>query len=113
MRYARSVDVEKTIEFILEHQARAEVSHARTEAALARMAERQDNTEALLRRAIRAGVEEARRQRVRSRRLDEKIAAGQRQTDEEITRLAAAQRQTEASLKAFIDSMNRGGNGRH
>jgi hypothetical protein len=30
-----------------------------------------------------------------------------------MSELAAAQRETQASLKAFIDSMNRGGNGRH
>jgi hypothetical protein len=89
------VDVEETIEFILEQQAR-------TEAALARMAEREDNTEALLRRAIRAGVEEVRRQRVRSRRLDEKI-----------TQLAAAQVVTEEKLQGLIDSIRQGGNGRH
>jgi hypothetical protein len=96
------VDVEKTIEFILEHQARAEVSHARTEAAIASMAEEHQKTKVLLRRAIRAGVEAARRQRTRTRELDE-----------EMTKLAAAQRETQASLKAFIDSLQRGGNGRH
>jgi hypothetical protein len=42
------VDVEKTIEFILEQ-------HARTEAVLKRAAVRQDRTDATLRRAIRAG----------------------------------------------------------
>jgi hypothetical protein len=89
------VDVEKTIEFILEQ-------HARTEAALARSAERHNQTEALLKRAIRAGVQEARRARVRDRLLDEKI-----------TQLAAAQLITEEKLLGLIDSMQRGGNGRH
>ena len=103
------MDAEQAIEFILEQ-------HVRTEAALARLAEREDRTaqrqeqtegklartETLLRRAVRAGVEEARRQRVQLKALDEKMAE-----------LAVAQRETQASLKAFIDSMNRGGNGRH
>ena len=93
------VDVEKTIEFILQQQARTEV-------ALAQSAERHDKTEALLRRAIRASVEEARRERVRRKELAEEL-------NEEMKRLAAAQCETEASLKAFIDSMQRGGNGRH
>ena len=103
--------VEKTIEFILEQQARSEVNHARTEAALAQSAERHNQTEAslarteaLLRRAIRASVEEARRERARRKELAEELT-------EEMKRLAAAQQQTEASLKAFIDSMQRGGNG--
>jgi hypothetical protein len=100
------VDVEKTIEFILEQQARAEVNHARTEAALARMAEREDKTESLLRRAIRAAVNEGRAERKRRHQMAEEWKVT-------MFELAAAQRHTEASLKAFIDSMNRGGNGRH
>jgi hypothetical protein len=96
------VDVEKTMEFILEQQAKAEVSHARFEAAMASMAERQDRTEAVLRRAIRAGVEDARRQRVRTRKLEQTM-----------TELAEAQKKTQSALEAFLESMNRGGNGRH
>jgi hypothetical protein len=64
MRSAKSVDVEKTIEFILEHQAR-------TEATLSRMAEREDRTESLRRRAIRAAVNEARAERKRRHEMAE------------------------------------------
>ena len=88
--------------------------------ALASLAEEHKKTDAVLRRAIRAGVEEARRQRARTRLLDartrlldEKTSAAQRVFDQKLAELAEAQRQTEASLKAFIDSMQRGGNGRH
>jgi hypothetical protein len=89
------VDVEKTMEFILEQQAKAEVSHARFEAAMASMAERQDRTEAMLTRAIRAGVKEARRERVKRRELAQKVG--------ELT----------DTVQAFLESMRRGGNGRH
>ena len=98
------MDVEKTIEFILSQQAR-------TEAVLGRLAERQEQTDAqlrqtnaqlretdaLLRRAIRAAVQEARAERRRRAELREE--------------LSAAQRKTEATLAAFIESLRRGGNG--
>jgi hypothetical protein len=61
-----------------------------------------DRAGALLTLAIKAGVADDREWRARSKRFD-------RIMDE----LRAAQRETQASLKAFIDSMNRGGNGRH
>jgi hypothetical protein len=89
------VDVEKTMEFIVEQQAKAEVSHARFEAAMASMAERHERTEAMLTRAIRAGVKEARRERVKRRELAQKVG--------ELT----------DTVQAFLESMRRGGNGRH
>jgi hypothetical protein len=109
------VDVERTMEFILEQLARTdaglarteaglartEAGLARTEANLARAEARQARTDAYLTRAIRAGVKEARQARLRDKVLDEKIAD-----------LAAGQRELQASIQAFIDSM-RGGNGRH
>jgi hypothetical protein len=63
-------------------------------------------TENVLRRAIAAGVLEARRQRRRSRELDEKIS----HADDKITQLASAQIVTEELLQAFL---KRGGNGQH
>jgi hypothetical protein len=91
------VDVEKTIEFILNQQAKTEV-------ALARLAESQQQTDALLKRSIRAAVQEARAERRRRQELREELLASQ-------LKLAAAQRETEASLKAFVDSLRRAGNG--
>jgi hypothetical protein len=94
------VDVEKTIEFIL-------TQHARTEAALGRLAETQQETQShlrqtdeLLKRSIRAAVQEARAERRRRQELADSVS-----------QLAAAQRKTEASLAAFIESMRLGGNG--
>jgi hypothetical protein len=87
------VDVEKTVEFILSQQAR-------TEAALGRLAETQQQTDALLKRSIRAAVQEARAERRRRQELADSVS-----------QLAAAQRKTEASLAAFIESMRLGGNG--
>jgi len=56
-------------------------------------------TERTLRRAIALGVQEARRQRARSRELDEKF-------DRKMDQLASAQLLTEEKLRAFIDSQN-------
>ena len=98
------MDVEKTIEFILQQAAK-------TEATLDRLAESHKQTRAdlretdlLLRRAIRAAVKEARAER--QRRAD-----GVSAVRHELSELAAAQRRTEASLAAFIESMRHGGNG--
>src|SRR5215467_5242583 len=98
------VDVEKTMAFILDCQAR-------TEATLAATAENLKKTDDLLRRAIRAGLKEARAERRKRQELD-------RRFDEKMTQLAAAQLLTEEELKdlkrtvqAFIDSMRRGSNG--
>lgn len=59
---------------------------------------------ASLRRAVAAGVREARNARRRRQELEEKL-------DEKITQLAAAQLVTEEKLQQFINSMRRGGNG--
>ena len=94
------MDVEKTIEFILSQQAR-------TEAALGRLTETQQETQLhlrqtdeLLKRSIRAAVQEARAERRRRQELADSVS-----------QLAAAQRRTDASLAAFIESIRRGGNG--
>ena len=68
------MDIEKTMEFILEQQAASAVWQAQTAESLAKFS-------AVL--------------------------------EEEFVKLATAQRATEESLKAFVDSMKRGGNGSH
>lgn len=119
------MDVEKTIEFILEQQARFEVLHQKTEemhqksAAMyqqsAAMHQRTEalhaKTEATLRRAIRLGVREARHERQRRRELGETF-------DQKMTQLAAAQLITEEKfevlgqkLDTLTDALRRGTNG--
>jgi hypothetical protein len=60
---------------------------------------------AQLRRAVRLSVEEARRERVRRQQGDERL-------DGCITRLAAAQLETEHKLQSLIETLRPGGNGR-
>jgi len=59
-----------------------------------------------LRRAVRLSVEEARRERVRRQEGDERL-------DGHITKLAAAQLETEHKLQSLIDALRPGGNGGH
>jgi hypothetical protein len=99
-----AVDVEKTMAFILDCQARTEATLAETAAGLKK-------TEAFLHRAVRLGVREARAERRKRQELD-------RRFDEKMTQLAAAQLLTEEELKdlkrtvqSFIESMRRGSNG--
>jgi len=61
---------------------------------------------AQLGRAVRLSVEEARRERVRRQEGDERL-------DGYITKLAAAQLETEQKLQSLIDALRSGGNGGH
>jgi len=81
------MDVQKTIEFILQHQAKAEAKAERAEA----KAERQM---AAIRKLIQTGM----RMIVKN--------------EESIKELAAAQKVTETKLLGLIDALRRGGNGR-
>ena len=98
------MDVERTIEFILEQQAK-------TEAILTKMAERQDRTDAKLDRAILLAVREARTERWKRREMDARW-------DEKMTQLAAAQLVTEEKVQklsdkidAIVELRRNGGNG--
>jgi predicted RNase H-like nuclease (RuvC/YqgF family) len=98
------VDIEKTIEFILEQQAK-------TEALLAATADRGARTDARLDRAIRLAVREARSERRKRREMDARW-------EEKITQLAAAQLVTEEKVQklsdkidAIVEMRRNGGNG--
>ena len=91
------MDIERTIEFILEQHAKTEAGLAKTEAGLAK-------TEAILNRAIRLGIREARAERRKRQELASEF-------DRKMTQLAAAQLVTEERLQSLIRSMERGRNG--
>ncbi|HMC60011.1 MAG TPA: hypothetical protein VKJ01_12530 [Candidatus Solibacter sp.] len=91
------MDVERTIEFILSQQARNEVALAKSEAKLAR-------TDAVLSRAIKAGIREALAERRKRREM-------RADWDQKMAQLAAAQHLTDEALRGFIQSLERGGNG--
>ena len=112
------MDVEKTIEFILEQQAHAaatqaklaedlarlEESFARLDESFARREKLADRTDRRLDRAIRLAVREARNERQRRQELDARLTAAQARHDERLDKLAE-------NVNAFIESMRRGGNG--
>lgn len=102
------MDLERTMEFLLQQQANFEAREAAAterhnrEVAEIRhiIAETQEigrQTRLELRRAVRLGVQEARAERRRCREADEKLAAGQETLQQ--------------SLTAFIDSMRQPRNG--
>ncbi len=105
------MDVEKTMEFILRQQAKAEIrgekADARAEKADAR-AEKADAQIAALRKIVQAGMRMLGRHDEALRKLEK----AQLETKQELRELAAAQKETQAELKAFIRSLRRGGNGR-
>lgn len=83
---------------------RIEESLATVATSLAQVSVNVDSVSERLRQAVRLSVQEARAER---RRRKQAIA----EIDEKITQLACAQLLTEQTLKAFIDSLRRGGNG--
>lgn len=85
------MNVEKTMEFILQQQAKAESQMA------------------ALRTIVRAGMKMI----VKQGEQIGKLAAGQKELTEEVKNLARAQSITEAKLQGLIDATRRGGNGRH
>lgn len=95
------MDVQQTIEFLLEHQAALEVLMEELAGRSAEMDERHDRLSLELRndfrRAVRMSIEEQRRERARRADLDGKI-----------TQLAAAQVVTEEKLQALIDALRNG-----
>jgi hypothetical protein len=112
------MDLDRTIEFILDQQVkmaveqakaaeahrRFEEQHARTEEILAQMAEQHERDFAeinqILRRAARLGVQEARAERKRRQKVAQEVAE-----------LRTAQALTHEKMQSFIDSLRRGTNG--
>ncbi|HXK04088.1 MAG TPA: hypothetical protein VMS37_16915 [Verrucomicrobiae bacterium] len=90
------MDVERTIEFILEAQATTAVQIGKLAENDARMMRRIDG----LTKLVQIGM----------RQLN-KLAEAQKQLAAAQKDLAASQKKTETTLRAFIDSMNKGGNG--
>jgi len=106
------MDVEKTIEFLLEqqaaHQARFEAQSAEFWAQLKASQEKSDREDERLRRrldrAVRLSALEHRRERARRKKLEAKTAADN-------ARLKESQDALQRSITAFIESMKRGRNG--
>jgi hypothetical protein len=109
------VDIERTIEFILDSQARTEIRLTgitkllqqdvrmlvKTDSAVAQLAAAQKRTDARL--------------ATLQKRTDAKfaeLAHSQKELTEEMKELARAQRETERTLQAFIKGQRNGRNGR-
>ena len=105
------MDVQKTMEFILEQQASCD-------AQLNRIAENQGRHDREmaeiredLRRAVSLAIREGRAERQKRRELDVRVREMDARLKESMSQMADAQRETDASLKAFIDSLRKSGNG--
>lgn len=94
------MDVERTIQFILESQAKAEV---RVDAMEKRLDRRMNGIAKLLQQGMRMLVKT-------DQRLAE-LADNQKEMGKTLKELAEAQKQTDRTLKAFINSLRNGRNG--
>ena len=92
------MNVERTIEFILESQAKAEVRMAKADARMEKADARMEKVDRRL-----DGISKLLQQGMRM------LA----KTDTKLAELAQAHKATERSLKAFIDSLRQGRNGRN
>ena len=101
----RTVDIEGTIDFILKAQARSEV---RVEG----IAKVLQQGMRMLVKTDKALTELAQAQKRTESRVAE-LAQAQKELTQAQKELAQAQRSTERTLKAFIDSMRHGRNGRN
>ena len=96
------MDVERTIEFILEQQAKHEARLGKA-----------DDEMAAIRKLIQEGMRLLVSNQEANRETDKRISAlvtAQQESEQKIRTLAEAQTSTEKSLKAFLDSQ-RGKNG--
>jgi hypothetical protein len=103
------MDVQKTMEFILRQQAKAEGE-------MAAMRQRQAESEAKAERqmaAIRKLIQTGMRMIVKNDELIKEVAAAQKVTEANLRELAAAQKVTGTQLQGLIASLRRGGNGSH
>ena len=113
------MDVEKTIEFLLEQQAayqarfeadsiefreRMRASEERLRASEEKFNRQDERLGRRLERAARLSIEEHRRERVRRKELDAEWKA-------KFAELTEAQARTQKALDRFIESMERGRNG--
>jgi hypothetical protein len=112
------VDVERTINFILESQAKAETrmsaADKRVEAVEKRLDKRMDAIAKLIQQGMRMLVtHKAETNRKINALVDAQMRGEARmeRLDEKMEELAAAQKDTQKTLKAFIASLQKGRNG--
>ena len=95
------MDIERTIQFILESQAKAEVRMQKTELRLDSMEKRFDKRL----NGIAGILQQGMRMLVRTETRLAELAASQKE-------LVASQKETDRKLKALINSLRHNGNGR-
>jgi len=120
--YSCAVDIERTIQFILESQAKAEIRMDRWDARMERSDARMERSDArvaalekrLDRRmdAITRLLQQGMRILVKNQSEIAELRKAQRRTDTKLAELAEAQTETQRTLRAFIASLRNGRNGR-
>ena len=106
------MDIERTIEFILKTQARAERRMDKTDMRLDGISKLLQQGMRMLVKTDTALAELAQAQKRTDAKFAE-LAQAQKRTNAKFAELAQAQKATERSLKAFIDSLRHGRNGRN
>jgi len=109
------VDIERTIQFILESQAKAEVRMQKTELRLDSMEKRFDKRLNGIAGILQQGMRMLVRTETRLAELpasQKELAASQKELAASQKELVASQKETDRKLKALINSLRHNGNGR-
>ena len=113
--YSCAVNIERTIQFILESQAKAEMRMDRWEeradrsdARVAAMEKRLDRRMDAITKLLQQGM----RILVKNQTEIAELRKAQRRTDNKLAELAEAQKETQRTLRSFIASLRTGRNGR-
>jgi len=106
--YSLGVDIERTMQFILDSQAKAEIRMQKAESRMQRAESRMEKIEARS-----AAMEERFDRRLNG--ITKILKQGMRmlaRTETKLAELAESQKETDRELKAFIKSLRNGRNGR-
>ena len=106
------MDVERTIEHILKLQAKAEARAEKADARMDRAEARMDRLDRQM-EGIQKLVRQGMRMLARNQTALGELIQAQKRTDQKLAELTQAQKATDKSLKAFIDSLRHGRNGRN
>jgi len=104
------MNVEKTVEFILQMQAKAESEMAAMRDRQAKTDRQISAIQKLIHTGMRMIVKQEENIRKQGEHIDE-LTAGQKELRAELKELAKTQRVTETKLQGLIDALRRGGNG--
>ena len=104
------MDIERTMQFIVDHTAALTVRQEQADIRAARMDRRMAGLQTLVKTGMRMIVKLEQGQRTLNERMAE-LAEAQSRTEKALADLAASQKRTDQKFDRWLDSINTGSNG--